>query len=486
MLACGTAGIDDSVTDGSNSDSTETGVATTTGDGDMSCDGELGCACALNETCVDDLMCSEGTCVSSTCGDGVISAGESCDDANVTNSDGCNADCQPTEVVEISAGGYHTCALFNSGEARCWGRGNYGQLGQGNTNLIGDSETPASALAIVLAAPIISIRAGDQHTCALLDTGGVACWGLAALGRLGYANTSNIGDDELPVVAGTVQLGEVAIAIDAGDTYTCALLNTGYPICWGSGGYHLGQEDTNNHLGDDEHPGSAAVIDVGSTSSMIVAGSSSACALRDDDELICWGNNSYGELGLVSLSNQIPISQAIGMPAQIPKPPLMLDFGSQHACAIFKDTNHLSCWGHHASGRLGYPGQAEDIGDNEQPGNSVVLGGTPIAVATGDAHSCAVLEDGDVLCWGQASAGQLGYGNTNIIGDNETPEAAGAVAIGGPAVAVTAGRQHTCALRDDNEVVCWGEGSWGALGYGTPADIGDNETPETAGVVEVY
>jgi len=321
----------------------------------------------------------------------------------------------------------------------------------------------------------------------LLETGEVVCWGSANQGQLGYGNMDVIGDDELPAVAGAVPLGGTALAIAVGNDHTCALLDNGYPICWGRGDiYQLGQQWSTTNIGDNETPGSVPVINVGGESSRVFAGGLQTCALRDDDELICWGYNSYGQLGLVGGGGQIPISTAIQMPAQIPKPPVVLSMSPQHTCAIFEDTYQLACWGNYQYGRLGYPGQAQNIGDNEAPGNPVDIGGTPIDVATGDEHSCAVLDDGGVVCWGYGASGRLGYGNTNNIGDNETPASAGTVAIGGPAVMITAGRAHTCALREDNEVVCWGEGQWGALGYGSPVNIGDTETPESAGTVEVY
>ena len=127
------------------------------------------------------------------------------------------------------------------------------------------------------------------------------------------------------------------------------------------------------------------------------------------------------------------------------------------------------------------------------------------------AHTCAVVEGGDVVCWGYGEWGVLGYGNTAhgctytegggdppfevyscqedghcCIGDNEFPSAAGLVEVGGSVRQVAAASLHTCALLRTGAVRCWGAGVSGSLGYGNEDDIGDNEDPESAGDVPVW
>ncbi|MBC8292718.1 MAG: hypothetical protein H8E45_06075, partial [Proteobacteria bacterium] len=83
---------------------------------------------------------------------------------------------------------------------------------------------------------------------------------------------------------------------------------------------------------------------------------------------------------------------------------------------------------------------------------------SPAAVAVGGYHTCATLDSGIVRCWGYGSSGQLGYGNTDSIGDNEDPVSAGDVNVGGTVVQLAAGLNHTCALLDSGAVRCWGRG----------------------------
>ncbi|HWZ89268.1 MAG TPA: hypothetical protein VNW92_10470, partial [Polyangiaceae bacterium] len=137
---------------------------------------------------------------------------------------------------QIAVGGAHACALLERGTVRCWGPGNDGQLGYGNEDAVGATNTPASAGDVAVGGKVTQISAGDAHTCALLDTGAVRCWGAAGHGRLGYGNHSAIGDDEPPASAGDVPVGAKAQQIVAGGDHTCALLEAGTVRCWGVGG----------------------------------------------------------------------------------------------------------------------------------------------------------------------------------------------------------------------------------------------------------
>ncbi|MCB0908525.1 MAG: hypothetical protein KDB63_15550, partial [Nocardioidaceae bacterium] len=155
-------------------------------------------------------------------------------------------------AVAIATGVTHTCALLSTGRLRCWGYGVYGALGYGNSTTIGDDEIPASAGDVPLGASAVAITAGDDHTCAVLTTGGLRCWGAASFGQLGYGNINRIGDDEAPSAAGDVPLGDTVTAASAGALSTCATTASGVLRCWGRN--HRGQLGlgTTSNLGDDE------------------------------------------------------------------------------------------------------------------------------------------------------------------------------------------------------------------------------------------
>jgi hypothetical protein len=140
------------------------------------------------------------------------------------------------------------------------------------------------------------------------------------------------------------------------------------------------------------------------------------------------------------------------------------------------------CWGQNDYGQLGQ-GNTTNIGDNETPDTIPTVnlgpGRTATAITTGDAHTCATLDTDEVLCWGQNNIGQLGQGNTTNIGDNETPDTIPTVnlGLGRTATAITAGAAHTCAILDTDEVLCWGSNSSGERGAGIDGVIGDTESP---------
>src|SRR5262249_23343068 len=151
--------------------------------------------------------------------------------------------------------------------------------------------------------------------------------------------------------------------------------------------------------------------------------------------------------------------------------------GAAHTCARLADGT-VRCWGDGGNGRLGY-GNTNNIGDNEAPitAGAVSVGGNVAALATGGGHTCGLLANRAVRCWGANSFGQLGYGFANNIGDNEAPSTAGPVDLGSgsSAAMIATGELHSCAVLSNGTVRCWGLGSEGRLGYASTTTIGDNE-----------
>jgi alpha-tubulin suppressor-like RCC1 family protein len=109
-----------------------------------------------------------------------------------------------------------------------------------------------------------------------------------------------------------------------------------------------------------------------------------------------------------------------------------------------------------------------------------------MAVTAGGGHSCALLESGEVYCWGANTFGELGYGNTSAVGEDESPSEAGPVAIGAAAIQIDAGFFHTCAVLNTNEVRCWGNNDGGQLGLGNTSKLGDDELPNSVPPIELF
>jgi cysteine-rich repeat protein len=468
---------------------------------------EDGCSnVCLNEICGDGIvqssfgeLCDNGqnnsdttpdacrtNCQPSFCGDGVPDQDEECDDANNIADDGCELGCFAT-VIQVVTGNSHTCFLTRSGKVKCWGLSSSGQLGYGNIFTIGDNETPSSIGFVNIGGFVSQLSAGSGHTCALLDTGNVRCWGQGAGGKLGYGNSNNIGDDETPASAGNVNVGGAVTQIAAGDVHTCALLTTGSLRCWGVGNNgQLGYGNTNN-IGDNETPASAGNVNVGGLVADMSLGNSHTCALLTTGNVRCWGFGANGRLGYGNIDDigddETPASAGnVNIGSIVDQ----LSVGGGHSCALL-DTGNVRCWGVGSLGRLGY-GNSDDIGDTEIPASAgnVSVGGLVAEVSTGSDYTCSLLSTGDVRCWGAGNFGRLGYGNLDNIGDNELPSSLGNVNVGGVVVQLSESAFHTCALLRVGTIRCWGAGNLGRLGYGNTNNIGDDEVPADVGDVPLF
>lgn len=489
---------------------------------------------AAGEQCDDEGISErcDADCTAARCGDGTLNpaAGEVCDDGNANDRDTCTTLCAPPDcndgivsgdetdvdcggactdkcmpnqacVVDsdcftgmcnsgvchgstLAPGANHTCAILDTGAVRCWGLGNLGQLGYGNTESIGDDEEPRSAGTVELGGPVRQIAAGVDFTCALLDTGDVRCWGANDYGQLGYGNMDNIGDDEVPTSAGPVNIGGPVRQLAVGAWHVCAVLNTDDVRCWGRGDSgQLGYGNVNN-IGDDEEPGMIGAVDVGGAVQQIAAGSGHTCALLGSGQVRCWGSGGGGQLGYGNMDNigddELPGSVGtVNVGGAVRQ--LAADGG--HTCALL-EAGTVRCWGVNNFGQLGY-GDTFNIGDDEEPGSlaAVEVGGVVQQIVTGSGHTCALLGTGAVRCWGDGQFGQLGYGNINNIGDGELPNAAGPVSVGGAVQQLARGGNYICALLDAGAMRCWGIGSSGQLGYGNTNNIGDDELPSSVGDV---
>jgi alpha-tubulin suppressor-like RCC1 family protein len=194
----------------------------------------------------------------------------------------------PVEVFDlssgvslISAGKHHTCARLTSGEAKCWGLNRFGQLGDGtNTN----RNTPVEVNGFT--SEVVSISSGDHYTCAIGEMGDAKCWGLNTWGQLG---DGTVIDSSFPVEVFGLDSG--VENIDAGGGHTCALLNSGGVKCWGSNG--AGQ------LGDNSNNDSSVPVAVFGLSSGVesISVAYDSCALLDNGGVKCWGSNDSGQLG---------------------------------------------------------------------------------------------------------------------------------------------------------------------------------------------
>jgi len=403
----------------------------------------------------------------------------------------------PSRYDAVVAGAGHTCAV-RTRQVRCWGGNGDGQLGLGDTAFRGDQagEMGAALPGVDLGAgrTARAVTAGVQHTCALLDDATVKCWGGNGDGQLGLGDTTARGDQagEMGAALPAVDLGagRTAKAIAAGGYFTCALLDDATVKCWGANGFgQLGLGDTDSRGDAAGEMGSALpAVDLGPgrTAKAIAPGDFHVCALLDDATVKCWGMNVFGQLGLGDTTARGGAAGQMGSALPLVdlgpgRTATALSGGHFHTCALLDDST-VKCWGLNIGAQLGL-GDTADRGDQAGEMGSALpvvdlgVGRTAKVLAAGGNYTCAVLDDSTVKCWGGNGDGQLGLGDTNARG-GQAGEMGAALPVvdlgtGRTAKALTTGGYQSCVLLDDGTVKCWGQNTNGQLGLGDLANRGD-------------
>jgi alpha-tubulin suppressor-like RCC1 family protein len=356
-------------------------------------------------------------------------------------------------VAAVTAGGSHACALLTDGTARCWGSNAFGELGDGQP--FGTDETGVGPVRVALSG-IAALAAGGGQTCALLADGTVSCWGNDQWGELGSGPRTLFDSTPTPVpgLAGAVGIaatGRSPQDPEVDDEYSCALGAGGQPFCWGA--------DEGGELGDGGNAdfvlSPVAVVGV-TGATQLALGGQHACALLADQTATCWGSD-------LAMSEPTPTAVA-GLTSVA-----ALAAGALHTCALLRDGT-VSCWGDNTFGQLGTG--TTSFTPTAAPGTPVSGLGGVTAIAAGGDHTCALLGDGTVRCWGLDTDGELGDGKFAESSEVPTP----VVGLSG-AVAISAGVALSCALLDDTTVRCWGENESSQTGTGSPSSDMPVSTP---------
>ena len=313
----------------------------------------------------------------------------------------------------VSAGSKNTCAITLSGELKCWGANDYGQLGN---NTQAGSTLPTKVLGFENGATAVSV--GDEFACAIASEGtlgsqSVKCWGKGVDGRLGDGTGAS---RTVPVQV--VGLEGSIVAVSAGYSHACAVIS-GSAKCWGYNQFgQLGNGTTaNSHV-----PTQVAGLETGVVA--ISAGGNHTCAIVNDGidkvrntvsrKIRCWGRNKHGQVGDGTTSDALvpksvldidkPISESYSFNAAF------VSAGFNHTCAALSvaSEKRVVCWGSNAFKQLGGyqnssmlpPVQVDGLRDHHDL----------IAISSGANHSCLIKENTETVCWGYNRSGQLGYG----------------------------------------------------------------------------
>lgn len=340
--------------------------------------------------------------------------------------------------------GTHTCGFTLDNMVKCWGNNTYGQLGNNTTT---NSKTPV--LVQGLGAEITAISVGAYHSCAITKTGGLKCWGDNSAGQLGTGDKIS---SSTPVAVQGLGMGVTSVS--AGFYHTCAVLTDGTARCWGSNQQGmLGNGSTVDSLVP------SAIANLSSVKS-VSSGAYHSCAVTQLGAVYCWGYNSLGELGNGTTQiSTVPLA-VVGFETSGAQE---VRTASQKSCAL-TTSGGVKCWG---GFKFSYPA-IFDESTRTYVDNIVTYPTTPVdvpdatsgikSITNGGAHMFAHTTANTVLCWGQTTGGQCGFGGVQVGFPAMNPKSVFPALLNGKVQDISGGNIFGCALLDDGKPYCWGQG----------------------------
>lgn len=397
-----------------------------------------------------------------------------------------------TDVLEVVVGEFHSCALRRDGTVVCWGNNTYGQLG---TEAEQDSFASMDPVGIIDEkirgysshatkikglSGVRHIAAGANHNCALLSDRSVRCWGDSSSGQLGNGEFSLDACEGRPCSRTPVQVEGLENVVDLvlGQRHSCAIHQNGELSCWGSDvvGFASGLKSC------DQEPCATIPKKVPLMRDVIqvMSGYNHACALLAGGAVVCWGENSLGQLGVSNppyeTIHDVSILSDLQQPSEVSLAGPAERILQQGSSTAFKDKScvelqngSLYCWGKNDWGQLGVGNQTEQscwTGPNSSTACStypmkVAIEGEIETVVLAENTGCAITVDGRLYCWGRADSAQLGA-DAEIEDECHSGKLCSTTPVfiptEAPIVDVALGLRYTCALRRDDEIDCWG---WG-------------------------
>jgi len=417
------------------------------------------------------------------------------------------------KAKDVAVGRYHVCAIIDDqggsdtydDTIKCWGSGGSGKLGLGyETGNIGDAAGEMGDNLSFVPMPTgktpEKIYAGEEHTCVLFSDNTSACWGANTDGQLGYGHADNIGDALFEMGDGLeihnwgagLSVSDLRVSRDT----TCAIFTDGTAKCVGYNdngelGMGLTSDDIGISAGTAPSNLSAISTPTGTTVIDLMASFTTSCGIFSNNKIYCWGQNSgsntpllYAYVGVGDDEEEIGSNaQAIDLGTE--SYVISTQQGHGFGCALF-NSGQMKCWGNNTSGKLGL-GNALNMGETpaEMGDNLPFLdfgsGRTVSQYSVGYQHTCVILDNNDLICWGDGNSGVLGQGSTVALGDSEPLTDISPIDLGTNLTArnIYAGTHFTCAIIEDStdtndgKVKCWGDAISGKLGQGSTTDRGD-------------
>lgn len=341
-------------------------------------------------------------------------------------------------AIEGAPFGSHFCAVLENGGVRCWGSNFYGQCGD-DSAAIEVARTPVIVHGLSCAA---QVSAGGGSTCAVLKDRSVHCWGDNASGSLGDGSlVSSARPVEVPGVIDVIQMQGAAF-------HFAALDSNGRTLYWGPR--------------DEGRPVPPTPLLSLTDVERVAYTWGGGCVIHGGGRVACWGENARGQLGDGTLNDRDEPRDIEGIDDAI-----HLSVTLERSCVVRNDGS-VWCWGSGHRGGLGNGGEA----DASTPTLILGIGAANQVEVSSASHACARLRDGSVWCWGGESFGALGaeYPTDQLV-PVEVAGVHGAVDLAVSAFA-------TCVLDDASVISCWGGNAARELGAGindayraTPAQV---------------
>lgn len=371
---------------------------------------------------------------------------------------------RPTQVANVDMGARvravfnasvrAACAITASAELRCWGHPNWGSLGYGNDRDFGQHSVPRTAGPVPLGGTPAYVGGGPaDHFCTVLVSGGLRCVGSNLAGQVGYgvsyAANRVVGDNETPARMGDVPLGGRAVHVATGGRagMTCAALENGRGRCWGINAndwvpatatveaptYGLGYgraQGYDSPIGDDETPADVGDLPVEGRIVQFAVGGFHICALLEGGSVRCWGSNYNGNMGRGTGAREHVADAAESVELVFPHPVVQIQAGWSHTCVLMEN-GAVRCWGGNYYGALGLGDtRGRGITESVEFVEDVRLGGPAVRLlGSGQYENCVVMRAGGLRCWGANWNGHFGYPFKEDVGDNEHPADVGDILV---------------------------------------------------------
>lgn len=364
----------------------------------------------------------------------------------------------PPARRRLSAGSWHNCLIDRASKLWCWGGNAYGAIGNGKHGWRGRSEDEVVEdgvarvpVQVNLSGLVTFVSSGGLATCAIDAAQELWCWG---------ANENLDSLDGIADLPRRRDLGGRVLSVEVGEGSSCAVRVDNSLWCWGHnnrGQLGWGKPGTDSFQRGTRWGRPGQVRSLGNSVQSVTLPNSTACAIKLDHSVWCWGENDYQELGKESPRMQ-PIPVMV-VPSDFEAVEIV--GGTAHFC-VRNRSGHVSCWGSNGEGELG-DGTDQRIEARGAPAGVRGLVDV-IQISAASSFSGALDANGSVWLWGRNSG--------QVMGDKSLKDSSKPIKVIGlcPAVEFSAGSMHVCALCEDDTVWCWGWGRDCQLGDGKCVD----------------